>query len=62
MIRLAAIAVLFAPAIVEAHPGHGHFAAGSWAHYLLEPVHAIPLAIVAWFAVIVVALRRRHLA
>ena len=56
----AVAAITVAPVIASAHPGHGPYAPNTWAHYLLSPVHAIPIAIVAWFAVLVVALRRRR--
>ncbi len=38
-------------AAAQAHPGHGSFAPQSWTHYVFEPVHAIPLIILAVAAV-----------
>ena len=51
---LAAVCTLV-PATAFAHPGHGHTDPDSLAHYLTEPVHAIPLALAAAFVIIAVA-------
>lgn len=32
------------PTTAFAHPGHGHTPAGTWAHYLTEPIHVAALA------------------
>lgn len=42
------------PATAFAHPGHGHTDPDSWQHYLTEPVHVIPLALLA--AIVIVAI------
>lgn len=48
------------PATAFAHPGHGHTDPDSWQHYLTEPVHVIPLALLAAIAIVaVMAVRSR---
>jgi hypothetical protein len=48
-------------AVASAHPGHGTIPADSPAHYVLEPVHALPVvAIVAAIAGVLVYRRRNR--
>jgi hydrogenase/urease accessory protein HupE len=39
MNKLVLLSILGSASVAWAHPGHGHEPAGTWAHYLLEPVH-----------------------
>ena len=52
---LLAAVCTFVPATAFAHPGHGHTDPDSLAHYVTEPVHAIPLALATAFVIIAVA-------
>ena len=63
--RVAAIAATFGTALLSAgsaalaHPGHGRIPADQPAHYVLEPLHAIPLlAIAATITGVVLYVRR----
>jgi hypothetical protein len=41
------LATLCVPALANAHPGHGHTDPRSAAHYVVEPVHVMPVVVIA---------------
>lgn len=49
------VAWLLAPALALAHPGHGHTDASAPAHYIGEPMHALPIALGVAITVLVIA-------
>jgi hypothetical protein len=59
LLPVVALNVLSAAAF--AHPGHGSSEPASASHFLLEPVHAVPLAVIAIVAASAwLLLKRRH--
>lgn len=55
IILLAAVLLLGAGSLVRAHPGHGTTPPESVRHYVLEPVHGLPLLVLVG-AVVAVSL------
>lgn len=56
---LVGLTVLLAPALAAAHPGHGDPHSPAVAHHLLEPEHAVALALSLLIGVIGVWLAAR---
>jgi hypothetical protein len=54
------VAVLCAPTLAQAHPGHGHTDPRSPSHYAIEPVHVVPVVIAV--AALVIAMLTVYLA
>lgn len=48
------VALLCAPSLVQAHPGHGVTDPRTPSHYAIEPVHVVPVVVVV--AALVIAM------
>lgn len=63
MVLATATSTALTASTLWAHPGHGQIPAEQPAHYLLEPLHAVPIvaivALIAGATVYVVRMRQR---
>ncbi len=50
--------MLFLPALVQAHPGHGTSTGNDWVHYLTSPGHLAPAVLSVTAIALVLMLRR----
>lgn len=53
MKKLATLLIFFAPVLASAHPGHGHDNPLSPGHYVGNPEHSLPIALIIAVGVVV---------